>query len=122
MVSNNINHSISLRDQLVLLLVARSGINNIFQLVMKLDRCDFPGSVEKNLSLLLDRQLIYVSAVDKFSHAIKYTATEKGEDFLKNNMNSETIIEHIKKMSDPDFMLELVQAIFNYESNSETIN
>lgn len=43
------NDPIFPRDQLVLLLIAKSGINDIFQLVMKFDRCDFPGEVILNL-------------------------------------------------------------------------
>lgn len=112
---NDTKHSISLRDQLVLLLISKSGINNIFQLVMKFDRCDFPGRVENNLLTLLDNQLIHVLAVDKFNHPVKYATTQKGEVFLKNDIDSEIIIDHIKKMSNPDFMLELVQAIFDKE-------
>ncbi|MGZ4001793.1 MAG: hypothetical protein ACXVIY_14230, partial [Mucilaginibacter sp.] len=71
--------SISARDQLVLLLIARSGINNIFKLVMRFDRCDFPGNVGKNLSVLLDQQLIKVLVANEFNHPIKYQVTEKGE-------------------------------------------
>jgi len=116
------NDPISLRDQLVLLLIAKSGINNIFQLVMKFDRCDFPGEVGKNLSILLDRQLIYVSAIDAFNHPTKYAPTEKGEALVRSDINPQAIIEHVKKMNNPDFMFELVQAIFNSISNSALTN
>lgn len=104
---------ISARDQLVLLLIAKTDINNVFKLVMRFDRWDFPGNVDKNLSMLLDRQLIKVSAVDNFNHAIKYTVTEKVETFLKNDIDSETLIEHIKKMSNPDSLLPIVQAVLS---------
>jgi hypothetical protein len=110
--SATIDDPISLRDQLVLLLITKSGINNVHKLGMRFDRHDFPGNEGKNLLILLDRQLIYVSVANKFNHPIKYASTEKGEKYVRNNINPELIIEHVKKMSNPGFMLELVQLIF----------
>lgn len=110
------NHNpLSARDQLVLLLISKSEINNVFKLGMRFDRCDFPGNVDKNLSVLLDQQLIAVSVANQFNRPIKYTTTEKGENFLRDNLNPSEIIKHIRKMSEPDFMLDLVQLIFKHE-------
>jgi len=107
---------ISLRDQLVLLLIAKSDINDVRRLGMRFDRCDFPGNVDKNLLTLLNRQFIYVSVANKFNNPIKYAVTDKGERFL-NEINSAMIIEHVKKMSDPKFMLNLIKLIFAHRSN-----
>lgn len=86
--------------------------------MMRLDRCDFPGKPEKNLTNLVAKKLLYVSAANGFGHAVNYAVTELGEEFVKNHLDHSKIMEHIKNMSDPDFMLELVQAIFHKMENS----
>jgi hypothetical protein len=101
---------ISAHDQLVLLLIAKTDINNVFKLVIRFDRWDYPGNVDKNLSMLLDRQLIKAAAVDNFNHPIKYTFTEKGETVLQNDIDLEILIEHIKKMSNPGCLRPIVPA------------
>ena len=108
----SLNTSISPRDQLVLLLIAKSAtINHVWKLGMTFDRCDFPGNVGKNLLNLVNNNLIYVTEVNEFGHPMKYAVTEQGEIFLNNELNTEIIIDHIKKMSNPVFMLEIVPKI-----------
>ena len=41
-------NELSERDQLVLILIARTSISHPHTLMMRLDRCDFPGNPEKN--------------------------------------------------------------------------
>lgn len=112
-------NELSERDQLVLILISKTSISHPHTLMMRLDRCDFPGNPEKNLSNLLRNNLLYVSEANGFGHPVKYTVTELGEDFLKNHIDHAKIIEHIKKMHDPDFMLELMQAIFDKMGTSK---
>jgi hypothetical protein len=113
-------NELSERDQLVLILISKTSISHPHTLMMRLDRCDFPGKPEKNLSNLVNSHLLYVSETNGFGHPVKYAVTELGEDFVKNHIDHAEIIEHIKKMNDPDFMLKLVQAIFGKMNKSET--
>lgn len=106
-------NKLSERDQLILLLISKTSISNPHTLMTRLDRCDFPGNPEPNLVNLVNSKLLYVSQTNGFGHAVKYATTQMGEEFLKNRIDNVKIIDHIKKMSDPDFMLELVQAIFS---------
>jgi DNA-binding PadR family transcriptional regulator len=112
-------NELSERDQLVLILISKTSISHPHTLMMRLDRCDFPGKPEKNLSNLLRNRLLYVSEANGFGHPVKYAATELGEEFVKNHIDHDKIIEHIKKMQEPDFMLELVQAIFDRMKTSK---
>jgi len=74
---------IALREQLTLLLIAKSGVNNIHKLILWFDRADFPGKVEKSLSILLEGKFIFVSESNQFNNPIKYAATEQGVDFFE---------------------------------------
>lgn len=112
-------NKLSERDQLVLLLIAKTSISHPHTLMMRLDRCDFPGKPEANLSNLVNSGLLYISATNGFGHPVRYAPTQMGERFLKNHIDQAKIIEHIKIMSDPEFMLEWVQAIFSKMNKSE---
>lgn len=106
-------NSLTIRDQLVLLLIAKTNMNTPRNLGLQLDRCNFPGNEGKSVSNLVDNKLIYFSQVNGFGHAIKYKPTNFGEEFLKNHIAYDEIVDHIKQMHNPNFMLELVQAIFD---------
>ena len=106
-------NELSERDQLVLILISKTSISHPHTLMMRLDRCDFPGSPKKNLSKLVNNHLLYVSEANGFGHPVKHAVTKQGEEFIKNHIDHAKIIEHIKKRQDPDLMLELVQSIFD---------
>jgi hypothetical protein len=109
----------SVRDQLVLLLIAETRMKNPRTLGLRLDMCDFPGNESKSVSNLVNNRLIYFSQINGFGHAIKYAVTNNGEEFLNNHIDHVKIIEHIKNMQNPDFMLELVQTIFDRMKTSK---
>lgn len=104
---------ITARDQFVLLLIGRTGINNIFKLILRFDRADFPNNVRKNLDILLDRNLIYPTKFHENGHATHWGVTDTGETFIKNNISKEDMIDHVKEMKNPDFLLELTNLIFD---------
>jgi|GEM_PF-1679959 len=106
-------NELSERDQLVLILISKTSISSPYTLMMRLDRCDFPGNPKNNLSQLVNNHLLYVAEANGFGHPVKYAVTKQGEEFIKNHIDQAKIIEHIKKMQNPDFMLELVQSIFD---------
>jgi len=105
--------TLSIRDQLVLLLIAKTRMNNPRTLGLRLDMCDFPGNEGRSISNLVNSKLVYFAKTNGFGHPVKYAVTAVGDDFLKNHMIHDGIIEHIKQMNNPDFMLKLVQAIFD---------
>jgi DNA-binding PadR family transcriptional regulator len=107
------SNKLSVRDKFILLLISKTSISHPHTLMMRLDRCDFPGKPEGNLSNLVNNGLLYISETNGFGHPRKYSVTELGEEFVKNRIEHTEIIEHVKKMSDPDFMLKLVQGIFS---------
>jgi len=102
----------SARDQLVLLLIAKTRMNNPRNLGLQLDRCDFPGNERKSVATLVDSKLVYFSIVNGFGHPIQYAVTNLGEEFLKSHIAYDAVIDHVKQMQNPDFMLDFVQAIF----------
>lgn len=112
-------NNISARDKLILLLISKTSISHPHTLMMRLDRCDFPGKPEGNLSNLVNNELLYISETNGFGHPRKYSVTELGEEFVKNHLDHTEIIEHVKKMRDPDFMLKLVQDIFSKMTKSK---
>ncbi len=111
----------SVRDQLVLLLIAEARMNNPRTLGLRLDRCDFPGNEGKSVSNLVNNRLIYFSQINGFGHAVKYAVTNIGEEFLNKHIDHVKIIEHIKNLQNPDFMLELVQTIFDRIRHRNTV-
>ncbi|WP_121810145.1 hypothetical protein [Mucilaginibacter kameinonensis] len=102
----------SIRDQLVLLLIAKTGMNNPRNLGLRLDRCDFPGNEGKSVSNLVDSKLVYFSIINGFGHPIQYAVTNLGEEFLKSHIAYDAVIDHIKQMQNPDVILDSVLAIF----------
>ncbi|QKJ29419.1 hypothetical protein HQ865_06495 [Mucilaginibacter mali] len=99
------------RDQLVLLLICKTNINTPRTLGHRLDMCDFPGNEGISIANLVNNQLIYFAKTNGLGHPIKYAVTDFGDQFLKKTLIHDKIIDYIKQMSNPDFMLKLVQAI-----------
>ena len=93
-------------------------MSNPHSLTMRLDRYDFPENPEKNLSNLVKNRLLYISAANGFGHPIKYAVTESGKQFAREHIDRSEIIGHVKNMSDPDFMMKLVQVIFSKMQNT----
>ena len=108
--------SIKIRDKdiLVLLLIAvEPGVRGIHRLNLILDRASFPFEVGLSLKKLLDLEYISVEKHydDTNRSPVKYVPTEKGAKYLDAQLNEEKMIQYVKSMDNPDFLLELTTAI-----------
>jgi hypothetical protein len=103
---------IGLREQLVLLLIARTTSNNIHSLVNRLDSADFPGNATKSLNILIENDFIIVIEY-YFGNPIRYASTEKGELFLKNYIDKDELNNYVKGMSEPGVLLEVIPLILD---------
>lgn len=72
-------------------------------------RAGFPSKMGENLKPLLDDNLIYVAQNFDNGTANKYAITDNGKSFLDINFNDAEIIEYIKTLDNPDFLLRLTQ-------------
>lgn len=98
------------KQKLILFLISCDpGIRDIYTMVKIYDRADFPAKMTENLKPLLDNNLIYVTQNFDNGTAGKYAITEKGQAYLDNNFEGAQIIEYIKTMDNPDFLLKLTQ-------------
>jgi DNA-binding MarR family transcriptional regulator len=100
----------TMKQKLILFLISCDpGIRDIYAMIKVYDRADFPSKMSENLKPLLDDNLIYVVKNFDNGTAIKYAITEKGKSYLDINFNDVEIIEYIKKLDNPDFLLSLTQ-------------
>ncbi|HEX3168321.1 MAG TPA: hypothetical protein VHQ93_18760 [Chitinophagaceae bacterium] len=74
------------------------------------DRADFPSKIDENLKPLLANNLIYVTHNFDNGTPNKYAVTPNGKAYLDNNFSEAEIIEYIKTMDNPDFLLRLTQS------------
>ena len=98
------------KQKLILFLISCDpGIRDIYNMVKIYDRADFPAKMGENLKPLLDNKLIYVT--DNFDNGTpnKYGITDNGKAYLNNYFNDIEIIEYIKTLDNPDFLLRLTQ-------------
>jgi hypothetical protein len=78
------------------------------------DRADFPFKLTENLKQLLDRNLIRIAKLFDNGTASEYQVTEEGRVYLRENINEEEIISHIKTVQNPDRLLQIVYPCFNH--------
>ncbi|CAD0009352.1 hypothetical protein [Flavobacterium salmonis] len=96
---------------LILFLISGNpGIRGIYTLMKFFDRADFPSDIMINLNVLVENN--FIIGLEKFENSTdkNYMITKNGENFLSENFSSSEIIDYIKTMDDPTFMLELTKA------------
>ena len=98
------------KQKLILFLIScEPGIRDIYSMVKINDRADFPSKMSEDLKPLLDNNLIFVSQNFDNGTPNKYTITDNGKEYLDSNFNDTEIIEYIKTLDNPDFLLRLTQ-------------
>lgn|SRR4030095_7490442 len=98
------------KQKLILFLISCDpGIRDIYSMVKIYDRADFPSKMGENLKPLLDNNLIYISQNFDNGTPNKYAITDNGKEYLDSNFNDTEIIEYIKTLDNPDFLLRLTQ-------------
>jgi hypothetical protein len=99
------------KQKLILFLISCDpGIRDIYTMIKIYDRADFPSKMTENLKPLLDDNLIYVTQNFDNGTANKYAITDNGKSYLDINFNDTEIIEYIKTLDNPDFLLRLTQS------------
>jgi DNA-binding MarR family transcriptional regulator len=98
------------KQKLILFLIScNPGIRDIYTMIKIFDRADFPSKMGENLEQLLDNNLIYVTHNFDNGTPNRYAVTDNGKAYLDNNFNETETIEYIKKLDNPDFLLQLTQ-------------
>jgi hypothetical protein len=93
------------------------GIRDIYTMVKIYDRADFPSRMSENLKPLLDDNLIYVAQNFDNGTANKYAISDNGKSYLDINFNNGEIIEYIKTLDNPDFLLRLTQTYIDKKTD-----
>ena len=98
------------KQKLILFLIySDPGVKSIYGLVKQFDRADFPGKVGIEIKVLIEIGLIKVSTYFDNGTESDYEVTEQGTKFIKENFNSDEILEYISHMPNPDFLYKLTQ-------------
>lgn len=108
------------KQKLILFLIGSEFANNSYKLVKQMDRADFPAKLGESLQLLLDKGLISVSGLANNGTPLIYAITENGKAYLKKNNIHKEIIEYIKTMQNPSFLLKITEALIEKENNLQT--
>src|SRR5438128_2229057 len=99
------------KQKLILFLFScNPGIRNINSMIKIYNRADFPSKIGENLKPLLENSLIYVTHNFDNGTPNRYAVTDNGKAYLNNNFNDAEIIEYIKALDNPDFLLWLTQS------------
>jgi hypothetical protein len=109
------------KQKLILFLIScEPGIRDIYTMVKLYDRADFPSNMTENLQPLLEGNLICVTENFENGTPNKYGVTEKGISYLSQNATDNEIIEYIKTLNNPDFLLQLTQLNINNKNKPKT--
>jgi DNA-binding PadR family transcriptional regulator len=109
----NTNHLSTISDKQKLILYFLSlepGIKDIYAMVNVYERADYPFQLGENLRALLELQYIQVAKfLDNGTPAI-FELTEEGRAYLQEQVDTITLIDYIKTLQAPDFILGLAQS------------
>ena len=84
-----------------------------YSLIKHFDRADFPVNLDENLKPLLENEHIIVSSILDNGTPFEYSITEKGKNYINVNFNDQEIIEHIKRMDNPEFILKITKTLID---------
>ncbi|CAN5664883.1 hypothetical protein BH11BAC1_BH11BAC1_00140 [soil metagenome] len=104
------------RQKLILFLISFEGFNNTFQLVKYLDRADYPADIGGILETLTAEKLICVSGFANNGTPIEYVVTDKGKEILRDKSLRVEIINYIKTLQEPTFLLQLTEKLIAREN------
>jgi len=108
--------TLTLRQKLILFLISYDGFNDQYRLDKLLDRADFPSELGKNLPPLLMEELICVIGFANNGAPFKYELTEKGKKVLAENAFRTEVLNYIKTMQEPTFLLQVTAKLMDREN------
>lgn len=102
------------RQKFILFLISCDpGIKGIYKIVSIFDNAGFPSNIMEDIEVLLNNGLAFVTNFFTNGTPSAYDITEKGKDYLKANLSSSEIIEHIKSMKNPYLLLDITVGYLN---------
>jgi hypothetical protein len=106
--------TISDKQKLILfLLYCDPGIKDIYSMVNVYERADYPFHLGEHLKVLFDSQLVWVSQYMDNGTPALFELTEAGRSYVKEHIDKEGLMDFIKTLQAPDFILEVTQSCFD---------
>lgn len=101
--------NLTTKQTLILFFIETGFADTDYKLVKHLDRSAFfPSQLSKNLLPLFKHNLIEVSERLSSGHPFKYTITERGVDFLDQNLTRAELMNFADGYSQKDFIMQMI--------------
>lgn len=107
------------KQELILLFIYSEYANDQKRIIHVLERYNYTDqpNLGQNLEPLLIDNYIIVSGLAYNGTPFSYSTTEKGNHYIKEQLNDKRILEYVSKMENPDLLFKITEVLIERKSS-----